>query len=531
MMMVVDECHRAGAAQAKRIFDSMPRYILGLSATPEPDLETGELPSDAAYEQGVVGQALGPIIYDFTLNQSLAAGLLTPFEIWHVGLPLAASEATEHARLSREITDLRKTLQARHSRSRSKQGFLAWCQTQASRGGPAAPEAERFIGLANRRKRLLFRARARTEIVLGILSESLTDTDSRAIVFHESIEEIENLFLQALERGIPAVLEHSQLADSIRADNIEAFREGIARVIISAKSLVEGFNVPSADLGIIAASSSSVRQRIQSLGRMLRRKPAGRSARVFVLYMSDTEDEAIYEKADWENVIGAKRNRYFTWHFPEEGKTWPEGLEEVSTPPRAYKPPSWDVDVADITAGDPYPGQTHGTDVKVDQDGNLRTEDGALVPAARPLVEAILAHNAHRRAKITPAGHLIVRTDTSEMSNVDWRFIGQCDEPPENAQATAISLRLRTSSGKRVIAREEERSKGMVRFALGPEASRTPESGQARDRLLEWVKSEEARLGRQIKEFYWDGGSRYWLEVDGERILHDGPLAPLEFAE
>lgn len=160
MLLVVDECHRANAEQARRIFDAKPRYTLGLSATPEQDLDDESIPTDEAYEKGVVGRALGPIIYDFTINQSLAAGLLTPFEVWHIGLPLLPPEASEHARLSREITDLRKTLQRRHRKSRSKQSFLAWCQILASRRGPAEADAQRFIGLANRRKRLLYRAKA-----------------------------------------------------------------------------------------------------------------------------------------------------------------------------------------------------------------------------------------------------------------------------------------------------------------------------------------------------------------------------------
>ena len=286
----------------------------------------------------------------------------------------------EHGRLSREITDLRKTLQIRHSQSRSKQGFLPWCQTQASRGGPAAGDAERFIGLASQRKRLLYRARARTEVALGVLSESLADKESRAIVFHESIEEIESLFLEALALGIPGVLEHSKLPDSLRAENIEAFREGVAQAIISAKSLVEGFNVPSADLGIIAASSSSVRQRIQSLGRMLRRKPGGRTARILVLYVRDSEDESIYQKANWENVIGTERNCYFLWRPSGADARWPAGLVETGSPPRVYRPPSWEVDVVRLSSGDSYPGQTEGREVRVDQDGNLRAQDD-LVPA------------------------------------------------------------------------------------------------------------------------------------------------------
>ena len=204
-------------------------------------------------------------------------------------------------------------------------------------------------------------------MTLAILSESVADPDGRAIVFHESIDEIERLFLHADEMRLPAVLEHSQLPDSLRADNIDAFRRGVARVIISAKSLVEGFNVPSADLGIIAASSSSVRQRIQSLGRMLRRKPGGRSARIVVLYIRDTEDEAIYEKADWETVVGAERNRYFHWRANVEGEPWVNRLEEQSKAPRLYKPPSWEIDIRDLNPGDSYPAQPDGLDLHVDQ--------------------------------------------------------------------------------------------------------------------------------------------------------------------
>lgn len=529
MLLVVDECHRAAAQQARRIFEVKPRYTLGLSATPEPDLDTADLATDEAYNSGVVGQALGPIIYDFSLRQSLEAGLLTPFEVWHIGLPLSPVEETEHARLSREIADLRKMLQVRYSRSRSKQSFLAWCQTQASRGGPAAEEAEQFIGLASRRKRLLYQAAARSEAILGILDESLRDQETRAIVFHESIDEIEDLFLQMLHQGIPAVLEHSQLPDSLRAENIEAFRKGVARVIVSAKSLVEGFNVPSADVGIIAASSSSVRQRIQSLGRMLRRKPGGRTARVFVLYVRDTEDEAIYEKADWQNVIGAERNRYFLWYRSDPQLTWPQGLEETNQPPRPYRPSSWEVDTTSLAPGDPYPGRLQGREVRVDQDGNLRLEDDTVVPAPQTLVEAVVQHNPQRRARITPAGHLIVRTERSESGEADWRFLGVVKELPDPPASNKIRLKLKTLAGRRRIARDDAQSKGVVRFALGPDKTSTPEAGQARDQLLRWIQQQEARLGRQVHDLYWDGATNYWLEVQGECIPHPKPLPPLQF--
>lgn len=525
MLLVVDECHRANAEEARRIFDSKPKYTLGLSATPEQDIEAEGLPADEAYEQSVVGIALGPIIYDFTIKQSLAAGLLTPFEVWHIGLSLSPEEAIDHARLSREISELRKDLQRRHRISRSTQGFLAWCQTQASRRDN--PEAKRFVGLANQRKRLLYRAKARTDVALGILAESVTDPEGRAIVFHESIEEIEALFLRTLDMQLPSVLEHSKLPDSLRANSIDIFRRGISRIIISAKSLVEGFNVPSADLGIIAASSGSVRQRIQSLGRMLRRKEC-RSARIMVLYVRDTEDESIYERADWENIIGAERNRYFNWNS-DPANEWTHGLQETSKPPRSYRPPSWDVDITKLHLGDSYPGQTGGLDLHVDQAGNLRDEQGTLIPVSPGYIAALLERNQHRRGRRTPAGHLIVRVDSQKSDEEDWRFLGSIVLPNEPGPSDVKILRLSTNRGRRVISIRDERGRGGVRFALGPDNSRTLEGGQTRDRLLQWVHDIAAERAITVREIFWDGQSTYWLEISGERIHFGGFLAPLEF--
>lgn len=525
MLLIVDECHRSGADQARRIFDSRPRYTLGLSATPEQDGEDEAVPSDQAYGQSVIGQALGPIIFDFTLRMSLEAGLLTPFEVWHIALPLAPEEAVEHDRLGREISELRRGLQALHARSRSKQSFIAWCQTQARRGGASATQAKRFIGLANSRKDLLYRARSRTEVVLGLLAEAAADPESRAIVFHERIDEIERLFLLAEGGNLPVLLEHSQLPDSLRTENIEAFRRSVARTIISAKSLVEGFNVPSADLGVIAASSSSVRQRIQSLGRMLRRKEGGRTARIVVLYVGDTEDEAIYEKADWESVIGASHNRYFQWR-PTEAAAWPDGLVEVGRPPRQYRPASSSVDASALKLGDPYPGQMSGLHLKVDQSGNLRTDDGTLIPAPNELVAEIAARNPYRRARRTPAGHLIVRVDSSEDDNADWRFLGVLGLPDSGDSPPATKFGIDSVSGRRVIS--EGIGHGSVRFALGPGQAASAEAGAARDALLEWIRGLERERGVKIKELFWDGAT-YWVEIKGERVFRPGVLAALEF--
>ena len=77
MLLVVDECHRSRAAQSQQIFECGPRYTLGLSATPETADDDDAVPQREAYDQGVVGQALGPIIYEFSLQECHDAGLLS----------------------------------------------------------------------------------------------------------------------------------------------------------------------------------------------------------------------------------------------------------------------------------------------------------------------------------------------------------------------------------------------------------------------------------------------------------------------
>src|SRR5205823_6089214 len=122
--------------------------------------------------------------------------------------------------------------------------------------------------------------------------------DARVILFHESIDEVVRLFLQLRGEGVAAVMEHSDLPGELRDASLELFRSGVAPVIVSARSLIEGFNVPEADLGVIVASSSSTRQRIQSIGRVLRRYQSvsgqEKASRICVLYVRDSVDDRIY---------------------------------------------------------------------------------------------------------------------------------------------------------------------------------------------------------------------------------------------
>jgi superfamily II DNA or RNA helicase len=71
---------------------------------------------------------------------------------------------------------------------------------------------------------------------------------------------------------------------------LEAYRSGEKPVIICCRALDEGLDVPSTDVGIIASSGTNLRQRIQRMGRILRKDGTGRPKRIFYLFVPSTSE-------------------------------------------------------------------------------------------------------------------------------------------------------------------------------------------------------------------------------------------------
>jgi superfamily II DNA or RNA helicase len=385
LLLVVDECHRTGAQQMSRIYEAPRAYSLGLSATPERDelVEQGEQDEAESlvkeeFDDSVLGRELGPILFELDYLSAIERGILSPFVLKHYGLPLDSAERAQYEKLSRDITELRKSLQGQ-MRGRALDGgaLVGWARRIASRGSsPLAQQASQYVQATGQRKLMLYHAKARASAVSRLVAEAVAE-DSKVILFHESVAEVMNLFAQLSAAGHQVVVEHSQLSDSLRQESIRLFRDGSAQILVSARTLIEGFDVPAADVGIVVASSSSVRQRIQTLGRILRKKKdqASRTAILHVLYMADTTDEMIYEKEDWEKFTGAERNQYFVWD-PDVEDSLPLSKD---SPPRRPKPRESEIDLESLRPGEDYLGAYEGDEFTADSQGNIRAADGSMV--------------------------------------------------------------------------------------------------------------------------------------------------------
>ncbi|MEW8552665.1 MAG: DEAD/DEAH box helicase [Candidatus Thiodiazotropha sp.] len=420
LLLVADECHRAGATEMSHVFKTERAFNLGLSATPERDEDT-EQDEDAGYDESLLGKELGPIIYDFKLIDALKLGVVPSYTILHYGLVLSTQEKARYERLSRTISDSQSELRNRAPADKaSGAAFFQWARAVSSRSrGEVGTLASRLMADISRRKALLYGMEGRGNAVQTLLQREFdANPDARVILFHESIDEVMKLFLRLRDAGFPVIAEHSELPGSVREAGLDLFRKGIAQVIVSARSLIEGFNVPAVDMAIIVASSASVRQRVQSLGRVLRRHRSKsgeeKTSVIHVLYARDTVDDAIYGKFDWDQTTGIERNLYFHW----------DGLGEPSPqagPPRYPLPTEEQIDDSLLQEGSEYPGAYEGAEYSCDTRGNVKDSNGAQVrnPSALPELVSKAKGSAGRFRVTKRKKYVLVRVPRGD----DWGTI------------------------------------------------------------------------------------------------------------
>jgi superfamily II DNA or RNA helicase len=67
------------------------------------------------------------------------------------------------------------------------------------------------------------------------------------------------------------------------------YRSGKLEVLVTCRALDEGFNVPETEVGIIASSTATRRQRIQRLGRIVRPAKGKSEAVIYTLVATAPE--------------------------------------------------------------------------------------------------------------------------------------------------------------------------------------------------------------------------------------------------
>ncbi len=263
--LVVDECHKAASPLFRACLDVPKVASLGLSATPERQYDDGL--------SEVLIPALGPIIYQYSYKEAARDKVIVPFQLKNIVFELEDENKQEYDKLTKSIA-------------------LA-----IKKYGPEAPET---IALYIKRTRVLNLSLNRVRLALRLVA---SHRDRRVLVFHEDIEACNLIHQVLVQNSVRAGVYHSKLPVRERAEMLAGYRKGALNVLITCRALDEGFNVPETEVGIIAASTATRRQRIQRLGRVLRPIRGKDNATVYTLVATFPEIGRLQEEeANLEGV-------------------------------------------------------------------------------------------------------------------------------------------------------------------------------------------------------------------------------------
>lgn len=270
--LIADECHKAAAEHFRTILQINTVASLGLSATPE-----------RPYDEGlheVLIPALGPLIFEYNYADALRDGVIVPFQLRNIIFELEDDRQAEYDKISKAI-------------ARSIQRF----------GG----DAEETISLFLKRARVLNLSLERIRLALKLVA---ANKGKRILVFHEDIEACNLIHGVLAGNGIKVGVYHSRLTLRARATMLGRYRSGIFDVLVTCRALDEGFNVPETEVGIIAASTATRRQRIQRLGRVLRPASGKEGATVYTLVATGPEIKRLKdEEQELDGVAKATWSR------------------------------------------------------------------------------------------------------------------------------------------------------------------------------------------------------------------------------
>ena len=259
----VDECHRAGSLANSSALQGKFEATLGMSATPRRQY-------DAGFEDRVA-PILGDVIFEYSFQEALEDGVVTPFLLKNYKIWLTTAERKQYDYLSRLIAvELQKQKKRRNE------------------------ESKRLERLLHQRASVAVNARWRIPSAVLLATQFSRPT----IIFHERIAAANEIADLVQKTGRRAVTYHTGLSRGMRQRNLALFREGIADILVTCKSLDEGLNVPEAEIGIMAASSRSIRQRIQRLGRVIRRSPGKERSIVCTLYATESEETQLQSEGN-----------------------------------------------------------------------------------------------------------------------------------------------------------------------------------------------------------------------------------------
>ena len=253
---------------------------------------------------------IAPIVETISTAEALRMGLIAPFKVFNLAIPLTKQEQGEYDKATEVFektfsifTDSRgfKNIQVLF-KCLNPVAFKTFLQKEGYsakdfRDMRAWPQL--CMNAMKTRKDIIYNAENKIQAVVEILEKF---SDRRGIVFSQSID-FANSVSQELGPKIATTF-HSKLTKKVKKQMLDDFNDlkTSTRAIISSSALNEGANLNDVSLAIIASGTSKEKDFIQRLGRAVRLKE-GKEAYMIRLYVEGTKEQSWLAKSQ-ENFPG-----------------------------------------------------------------------------------------------------------------------------------------------------------------------------------------------------------------------------------
>ncbi len=267
-LVVYDEVHHLpGPSYAMAAESCIAPFRLGLTATPE----RGDGRED------VIEQLVGPTVYRRDVDE-MAGDVLAPYETVRLHVPLTEEEQERYEAARNEYLTFVRIRGIR-------MGGQGW--QRFIRESSRSLEGRRAFRAYREQRAIALGCEGKRRLLSGLLRQHRHD---RAIVFtHDNA----TAYAISKQHLVPAITHQTDAKE--RRWILKAFNEGDVRVVVTSRVLNEGVDVPNANVAVVMSGSSSVREHVQRLGRILR-KAEGKEAVLYEVIAAGTNEESMSER-------------------------------------------------------------------------------------------------------------------------------------------------------------------------------------------------------------------------------------------
>lgn len=245
-MVVFDECHHLpGDAYRFAARACLAPFRLGLSATPER--------TDGRHVD--LDWLIGPQVYRRDVAD-LKGDYLAEYEVERVHVDLTPEEWAEYETNRQIYRDFVVSQGIRMSSPSGWKDFII--RASQSAAGRAAMRAWRAY------KQIAFAAPSKLDYVELLLHQHRND---RVLIFTQNNDTAHTVSRRFL---VPVITHQTKVKE--RSALLKGLAEGTYTALATSKVLNEGVDVPDANVAIVISGSGSVREHVQRLGRILRKR-------------------------------------------------------------------------------------------------------------------------------------------------------------------------------------------------------------------------------------------------------------------